>query len=281
MIRNKNFDNNGLLLYLVATPIGNLGEFSKRAIEVVSNCDIVAAEDTRNSKDLLSKFNIFKEMFSLREHNEVEASLSLINKIKGGKKVCYMSDAGYPCISDPGFILVKKCLENGIKVSTISGSSAGINALVASGIDSSHFYFYGFLSAKESEAKKELEELKEFKDTIIFYESPHRIIDTLSLLYFAFGDRKFALARELTKLNEEYIYGSLSEIKEIDQESLKGEMVIIVEGNKKEKEIDLNLVNERINYFKTKGLTNKDISEIISYEFPLGKNAIKDLINKK
>lgn len=281
MKRNKSYTENGPILYLIATPIGNLGEFSLRAQEIIRDCDIVAAEDTRNSGDLLRHFNLKKEMFSLREHNETEASLILINKIKEGKKVVYMSDAGYPCISDPGNILVKACLENEVKVSTISGSSAGINALVASGLDCSHYLFYGFLSSKDVDAKKELETLKENQTTTIFYESPHRIKRTLEIMLEVLGSRQAVIARELTKLNEEYIYGSLNELAAIDESTLKGEMVIIVEGNQKEELVDYKELKSRISFLKEKGLSNRDITDILLYEFKINKNELKQYLIEK
>ena len=160
MKRNKSFDGKRPTLYLIATPIGNLKEMSTRALEVISEMDIIAAEDTRNAFSLLSNFNIKKELFSLREHNEVEASKHLYDKICEGKKVAYMSDAGYPGISDPGYLLVKEMIEKDVNISTISGPSAFINALVASGLETKHFYFHGFLPAKENEAKEEILSLK-------------------------------------------------------------------------------------------------------------------------
>ena len=279
MKRIKSFDHSHNLLYLIATPIGNLGEFSNRAIEVINEMDLIAAEDTRNTNDLLHKFNIKKPIVSLREHNEVEASLNLIKQIKEGKKVAYMSDAGYPGISDPGYILTKLCLENDIAVSTISGSSAFINALVRSGLDTSHFYFHGFLSAKENEAKEELEAIKNKSETLIFYESPHRIVKTLKLLLVVLGERRISLQRELTKINEENIIGSLSELVKLDESTLKGEMVIIVEGNKtnqenyNDEEI-IKLVNELV----AKGLSKKDAIEFVSNVTKVRKNHIKDII---
>ena len=279
MIRNKSYNNDGHLLYLIATPIGNLKEFSPRAIEILNSIDIVAAEDTRNSKDLLSKFNMhIKEYFSLREHNESEASEILIKKIKEGKRVAYMSDAGYPCISDPGNILVNKCINIGIKVSPISGSTAGLDALISSGLDCSHFYFYGFLPSKDSDAIKEIDLLKDRNETIILYESPHRIKETLEKLYSQLGNRKIVLARELTKLNEEFIYGTLEELANIDESTLKGEMVLILDGNKAEKEIDIEEIKDRIKYLKSKNLTNKDVIDIILFEYKINKNRIKDLV---
>ena len=277
MKRNKNF-NNEPLLYLIATPIGNLKEMTPRALEVLSSCDLVAAEDTRNSGNLLKLFNICKPFYSLREHNESEASEYIIKQIKDGKKVCYMSDAGYPGISDPGNILVKKCIEEDIHVSAINGSSAFINALVCSSLPTNHFYFHGFLSPKESEASKELEEIKSKKETIIFYESPHRIIDTLKLIFKIVGDRKIVLARELTKLNEEFIFGTTKELSEIDPNSIKGEMVIILEGNNQESSVDDKELIDRVSYFVDKGLTKKDAIEVVSDEYKINKNYIKDLI---
>ena len=278
MKRNKSFNNSLPVLYLIATPIGNLGEFSPRALDVINDCDLVAAEDTRNTLDLLHKFNIKKPCVSLREHNEIEASQKLISEIKEGKKVVYMSDAGYPGISDPGYLLTKLCIENDIAVSVVSGSSAFINALVSSGLDTGHFYFHGFLSAKENEAKQELESIKNKQETLCFYESPHRIKQTLSLMLEVLGDRKASLQRELTKLNEEKIYGSLSELCEIDEATLKGEMVIIVEGNKNDESMSDDEVINRVNYFISKGVSKKDAIEIVSELFGVRKNHIKDLI---
>ena len=279
MKRIKSFDNSHKLLYLIATPIGNLGEFSSRALDVIREMDIIAAEDTRNTGDLLHKFDIKKTLISLREHNEVEASLNLIKQIKEGKKVAYMSDAGYPGISDPGYILTKLCLDSDIAVSTISGSSAFINALVRSGLDTSHFYFHGFLSAKENEAREELEPIKNKKETLLFYESPHRIAKTLKLLLEVLGDRKVSLQRELTKLNEENIIGTLSELVTLDESTLKGEMVIVIEGNTQEEasyndEEIIKLVNSLI----LKGLSKKDAIDFVSEITKVRKNHIKDII---
>ena len=278
MTRNKSFVENNYLLYLVATPIGNLKEFSSRAIEVVSDADLVAAEDTRNAHDLLAKFGIKKDLYSLREHNEKEASKHLVDLIKAGKKVVYMSDAGYPGISDPGYLLVQEMLANDIAVSTVSGSSAFINALVASGLETKHFFFYGFLSAKDGEAKEEINSLKDSKHTLIFYEAPHRIIRTLSLLKEGFGSRQVCLARELTKINEEYIRGTLEELCELKEETLKGEMVIIVDGSKEENTVKDEEIISRVKYFIDLGLSQKDAINVVSEEFNLNKNYIKKLV---
>ena len=278
MTRSKTFNNTKPVLYLIATPIGNLKEMSPRALEVIAEMDIIAAEDTRNSFSLLNNFGIKKEMFSLREHNEIEASKHLLEKIREGKKVAYMSDAGYPGISDPGYLLVKEMIKNDIAVSTVSGSSAFINALVASGLDTKHFFFYGFLPAKESEAKEEISKLKSRRETIVFYEAPHRIMKTLKLLQCELGDRNVCLARELTKINEEYIRGNLSELTNIDEATLKGEMVLIVDGNKENLAVDDSKISSRVEFFVKLGLSQKDAIGVVAEEFNVNKNYVKKLV---
>lgn len=279
MERKKSFQNKPIL-YLVSTPIGNLGEVSKRTIEVLNSVDFVGAEDTRNSLNLLNNLGIKKPMISLHEHNEREASQTVIAKILDGKSVAYMSDAGYPGISDPGVILVQEAIKNDVPVSVISGSSAFLTALVGSGLPTNHFYFHGFLPSKDSDAKKELSELVDKKETLIFYESPHRIIRTLTILYEVLGDRKVCLARELTKLNEEYIRGTLKELKDIDESTLKGEMVLIVNGDSKEQEIDDKKLVDRYNELIKRGLSNTQARDIVSEEFNAKPNYIKSLIMK-
>lgn len=278
MTRSKPFNGSKPVLYLIATPIGNLKEMSPRALEVIAEMDIIAAEDTRNSFSLLNNYGIKKEMFSLREHNEIEASKHLLEKIKEGKKVAYMSDAGYPGISDPGYLLVKEMIANDVAVSTISGSCAFINALVASGLDTKHFYFYGFLPAKENEAKAEIELIKDKKETLILYEAPHRIMKTLSLLKEVLGDRQICLARELTKINEEYIRGTLSELLTLDENTIKGEIVLIIEGNNQEITISDEKIKARVNYFVKLGLSQKDAIAVTSEEYGVNKNYIKKLV---
>lgn len=278
MKRSKSFESENNLLYLVATPIGNMSEVSERTISILSGVDIVAAEDTRNTGSLLSKLGINKELFSLREHNENEASEHVIQLIKSGKKVAYVSDAGYPGISDPGYLLVQNALREDIRVSTVSGPCAFINALVASGLETNHFYFHGFLPAKDGEAKKELEQLKERKETLIFYESPHRINRMLVNLNDVLGNRKAVIARELTKINEEYIRGRLLELIEIDESTLKGEMVVLVEGNKDRPIVNEQKIRERVGYYMERGYSKKDATEIVSQELDVPKNQIKKLV---
>lgn len=255
MERELNFEGTSPLLYLIATPIGNLDEMTPRALSVLRETDYIAAEDTRNSGKLMAFFKIDKPFISCHEHNEEEASAKIISLLKSGKKVCYMSDAGYPTLSDPGQRLVANCLENGIKISVTSGPSAAIDALACSGLDSSHFYFEGFLPAKESERINELNELAKRKETLIFYESPHRIMKTLISMAATLGDRKAVIARELTKAHEEFIRGTIVELSLLPEETLRGEMVIIVEGNK---------VAER-------GLTDNEIALALRDELEFGR----------
>ena len=278
MNRNKSFDNNQPLIYLIATPIGNLSEITKRALDILQDMDVIAAEDTRNTFSLLSQYGIKKELFSLREHNENEASEHLIKLVKNGKKVAYVSDAGYPGISDPGYLLVKKAREEGVSVSTVSGSCAFINALVASGLPTNHFYFYGFLSKKGNEAKKALEDLRERQETILFYESPHQIEDTIKLLYSIFGDRHCVIARELTKINEEYISGTLSELVNLDFKTIKGEMVIVLEGNTQPiNQISDDKIIEKLRFYMSLGVSEKAAILIAVEELKVPKNRVYKL----
>jgi 16S rRNA (cytidine1402-2'-O)-methyltransferase len=278
MTRIKSFRTDGPLLYLIATPIGNLQEFSPRALDILTQVDVVAAEDTRNASFLLKNFGIKKELFSLREHNEKEGSKHLVELLKNGKKVAYMSDAGYPGISDPGYLLVNEVIANDIPVSTVSGSSAFLNALVASGLQTNHFFYYGFLSAKDSEAVDEISSIKNLPYTVIFYEAPHRIGRTIKLLFEILGNRRICLARELTKINEEYIRGNLEELVEIDDATIKGEIVLLIEGKKDEVIIDDDKIIKRVNYLISLGLTKKDAINVTAEEFSLNKNYVKKLV---
>ena len=275
-MRSLNYESDRPLLYLVATPIGNLQEVSPRTIEVLSSVDLVACEDTRVTGKLLSLLGIKKDLISLREHNEVSVSNDLIEKIKNGTKVAYVSDAGYPCISDPGSKLVKICLENEINVAPISGPNAALNALVASGLCEDHFYFHGFLNAKETVRLEELRELAFRKETLIFYEAPHRIKKTLEALYEIFGDRKACLARELTKKHEEFIRLGLKNLSELDPETLKGEMVIVVEGSSgEEKPVISN--TDIVNMVKSmieSGMSTKDAIKKVSEMTKINKNTV-------
>lgn len=280
MKRSLSYEGNNPLLYLVATPIGNLQEFSPRAISVIQNSDIIACEDTRNTAKLLSFFEIKKKFISLHEHNEISASNQIIELLKSGKKVSYVSDAGFPAISDPGAILIKKCLDNEINVSVISGSNALLVALVGSGLSTDHFYFHGFLKARKNEREKELLKLKNKEETLIFYESPHRIDDTLKSMLNTLGNREAVIARELTKMHEEYIRGKLEELITIDKETLRGEMVVIVEGLPLSKtEIDETTIIDE--YEKTDPkLSTRDRIDLVAEKLNVSKRKVYNLIMK-
>ena len=261
-------------LFLVATPIGNLNEVSPRTIQTLTNAEVIACEDTRNTRKLLSHFDIHTKMVAYHNFNEKEEYSKLIDILKDGKDVALVSDAGYPLISDPGYVLVNEVIKENINIVTISGPSAGINALVASGLETSHYMFYGFLNAKASQAKKELEELKSFPYTIIFYEAPHRINKTLSLMLEVLGDRKACVARELTKLHEEYIRDNLSNL--IDRE-YKGEIVLLIEGCKKDnQELEQKDLLKEVESLIKKGLKTKDACKEIADKYKVSKN---DLYN--
>ena len=237
-MRTRSFIGDKGILYLVATPIGNLSDFSFRAIEILKSVDKIYAEDTRNSLVLLKHYEINTKLESYHEFNQEEKTLDVVKEIEDGMKIALISDAGLPVISDPGYKIVEEASKRGLPISTIPGASAGISALIASGLAPMPYTFYGFLDSKKTKRVSELNDLKFIPHTIIFYEAPHRIKETLTDMLEVFGNRNICLARELTKTFEEYIRGSIEEVLAID--NLKGEMVLIVEGYKDNKAIDAN-----------------------------------------
>lgn len=218
-------------LYLVATPIGNLDDMTFRAIQTLKEVDWIAAEDTRNTGLLLKHFDISTKQISFHEHNAKEKIPDLIGFLKAGQSIAQVSDAGLPSISDPGHDLVKAAIEKEIAVVTVPGASAGISALIASGLAPQPHIFYGFLPRKSGQQKQFFGSKKDYPETQIFYESPHRVADTLENMLEVYGDRSVILVRELTKIYEEYQRGTISELLEsISETSLKGECLLIVEG---------------------------------------------------
>ncbi|MFB9976947.1 16S rRNA (cytidine(1402)-2'-O)-methyltransferase [Pallidibacillus thermolactis] len=233
----KSYQNNKGILYLVPTPIGNLEDMTFRAVRILNEANIIAAEDTRNTRKLLTHFEIQTPMVSYHEHNKESSGRHLIAQLKEGKSIALVTDAGTPAISDPGFELVRDAVNEGISVVSLPGANAALTALTASGIQPQPFYFYGFLPRKKKERNSELEQLKKLNATIIFYEAPHRIKETLSSLNEKFGNRSVVLARELTKKFEEYIRGNLYELLNwINNHEIRGEFCIIVEGNNESEE---------------------------------------------
>lgn len=233
MWQQKSFENEEQkgMLYLVPTPIGNLEDMSFRAIRLLKEADLIAAEDTRNTKKLCSYFEIQTPIVSYHEHNKESSGLKLIEKLKEGAKIALVSDAGMPTISDPGYELVNAAVEEQLTVVPLPGANAALTALIASGLSCQPFYFYGFLNRQRKEKKKELEKLKKQGATMIFYEAPHRLKETLAAMKEILGDRRVVLCRELTKKYEEFIRGSLAEaIEWADREEIRGEFCLIVEG---------------------------------------------------
>ena len=223
------------ILYLCATPIGNLGDVSARCLEVFKNADLIACEDTRRTLQLLNHFGIQKPLTSYHEHNKREKGEYITGLLKQGKNIVLVSDAGTPAISDPGEDLVKMCIGNDLTVTSIPGCVAGINALILSGLPTKRFAFEGFLSVNKRHRKEHLESVKNDTHTLIFYEAPHKLIYTLADMLETFGDRKIALVRELTKIHEEVIRTTLAAAQELYTEKQpKGEYVIIIEGAKAE-----------------------------------------------
>ncbi|GAX08627.1 16S rRNA methyltransferase [Secundilactobacillus silagincola] len=223
-------------LYLVPTPIGNLGDMTFRSVEVLKQVDLIAAEDTRNTQKLLNHFEIETPQISFHEHNTQERIPQLITKLQAGENLAQVSDAGMPSISDPGHELVVACIEVDIPVVPLPGANAGLTALIASGLDPQPFYFYGFLDRKPKLQVAELEKLKDRSESQIFYEAPHRLAKTLQHLVDVYGgDRQASLCRELTKKHEQFLRGSLAELLEWANESdrVRGEFVVIVSGSSK------------------------------------------------
>jgi 16S rRNA (cytidine1402-2'-O)-methyltransferase len=217
-------------LYLVATPIGNLQDITLRAIETLRNVDVIACEDTRHSKKLLSNLGINKPLISYHEHNETERAVELIQKLLDGPSIAVISDAGTPGINDPGFRVVTDAINAGIDVVSIPGPSAAITAVAASGLPTDSFYFGGFLPAKKGERRARLTELRDISATLVFYEAPHRIAAALTDCLEKLGNRRAVVARELTKVHEEYVRGTLSELAEkFGSAAVKGEIVLLID----------------------------------------------------
>lgn len=230
--KNKNVKNTEKgTLYIVGTPIGNLGDITLRAIETLKNVDMILAEDTRQTLKLLNHLNIEKHMISYHRHNEDEKIEKVVEYLNMKKDLALVSDAGMPVISDPGQNLVKYLVQNGYNVEVIPGVTALATAIVGSGIDSTRFTFEGFLSINKKQRKARLSELKKEARTMIFYEAPHKILATLKDMKEYFGNRNICVARELTKIHEEYIYTTIDEeIEEISLNGIKGEIVLVIEG---------------------------------------------------
>jgi 16S rRNA (cytidine1402-2'-O)-methyltransferase len=269
-------------LYLVPTPIGNLKDITLRALEVLNAVDVIAAEDTRQSLKLLNHFNIKKSLISYHQHNEQGRSEHIVEKLKSGLNVAIISDAGTPGISDPGSVIAARCIEQGIAFEVLPGATAITTALVYSGLDTTKFLFRGFLPRENKDRRPILEDLKTRTETLIFYEAPHRLLDTLEFLEQSLGNRKISICRELTKLHEEILRMSLEEaINHYKENSPRGEYVLVVEG-KREEEIEQEekakwehlSVEEHIKKYMEEGLSKKDALKKVSKDRNLPKSEV-------
>lgn len=262
-------------LYIVATPIGNLNDITLRAIEVLKNVDIIATEDTRHSLKLLNHLNISKPLISYYRHKEDEKSSVILEKINEGKNVALISDAGTPVISDPGETIVKKAIEDKIEVIPIPGACALITAMMAAGVDTKKFVFYGFLSINKKIRKNELEEIAKEEKTIILYEAPHKIKNTLEDLNKYIPIRKIVVAKELTKIHENFIRGNPEEILNKIGEP-KGEYIIIIDAMPIKEENPLNklTLEEHYKFYEQQGMEKKEIIKKIAKDRKLSKNEI-------
>ena len=282
MNRQKSFENEKPTLYLVPTPIGNLNEMTPRAIDVLNSVDVIACEDTRNSGQLLKHFGISKRLIAYQNFNEASSTKGIINLLSQGKNIALISDAGYPLINDPGQRVVSEVTALGYNVVPISGCSAFLNALVASGLIAQPFIFIGFLPPSTHDCVKKLRLYQSYPMTLIMYEAPHRIEKMLQSCLDVLGDRHICIARELTKVHEEFIRGTISEILPITSE-LKGEMVVVIEGNQDdyEKDIDMGQIMNMVNTSIESGMSTSAAIKEVAKQTGISKNQIYDLVHGK
>ncbi len=269
-------------LYLIGTPIGNLEDMTMRAIRLLKEVDFIAAEDTRNTKKLCNYFEISTPLMSYHDHNQQVSGEKILELLRNGKKVALVSDAGLPCISDPGADIAAKAVEEGFAVIPIPGANAAISALIASGISTQPFFFYGFLSRNKKERKLEISQLQKREETILLYEAPHRLKDSLKdMLTIIEGTRKVVLARELTKKFEEFLRGTLEEAVEwANNSEIRGEFCIVLEGNKEpimeeEKWWLTVTLEEHVNkLINEKGISSKEAVKEVAAERGLSKREV-------
>lgn len=282
MNRQKSFENEKPTLYLVPTPIGNLNEMTPRAIDVLNSVDVIACEDTRNSGQLLKHFDISKRLIAYQNFNEASSTKGIINLLSQGNNIALISDAGYPLINDPGQRVVSEVTALGYNVVPISGCSAFLNALVASGLIAQPFIFIGFLPPSTHDCVKKLRLYQSYPMTLIMYEAPHRIEKMLQSCLDVLGDRHICIGRELTKVHEEFIRGTISEILPIASE-LKGEMVVVIEGNQDdyEKDIDMGQILNMVDTSIESGMSTSAAIKEVAKQTGIPKNQIYDLVHGK
>lgn len=283
MKSQKSFHQETATLYLVATPIGNLEDMTVRALRILKEVDIIAAEDTRNTKKLCNYFDIQTKLVSYHEHNQESGGYKILSYLEEGKSVALVSDAGMPCISDPGEDIVKRAIEEGFTVVPVPGANAALSALIASGIAPQPFQFYGFLSRSKKERQAELERLSQNQETLIFYEAPHRLKECLKSIQKNFGGgRRIVLAREITKKFEEFLRGTVEEAVEwADANEVRGEFCLVVEGNASPDIVETQTWWEELSIeahvdavMERDGLSSKDAIKKVSVERNLSKRDV-------
>lgn len=271
--------NNTPTLYLIPTPIGNLDDITLRAIHVLKEVEVVFSEDTRVTALLLNHLNIKKKLISNHEYNERENKDKLLEYLKNGYSVGLVSDRGTPVISDPGYELAQVAIENHYNVVSLPGATALIPALTVSGIEPMPFLYYGFLNSKESKRKKELENLRNIKYTMIFYEAPHRITKTLEEMLEILGNRKISISREITKKFEEVYRGTIQDVIEETKE-IKGEIVIVVSGNKEEISYDDLSIEDHVNLYIKNGLNSKEAIKKVAEDRNIKKSEVYNIYHR-
>lgn len=265
--------NDTASLYLIPTPIGNLEDITIRSLNILKSVDFILCEDTRETSKLLNKYEIKKKLVACHEFNQENVKSYVVNELKNGKNIGLVTDQGTPIISDPGFIIVKEVIKNDFNVISLPGATAFVPALINSGIEPSPFLFYGFLNTKSSKRKKELELLKPLKYTMIFYEAPHRLKDTLVQMLDILGDRNICLEREISKLHEEVYRDKISNIISI-ADTLKGEFVLVVEGNHEVINYDSLSIKEHVEIYLKDGISTNDAIKIVAKERNVAKSVI-------
>ena len=268
----KSYDDSASL-YLIPTPIGNLDDITVRALKTLESVDFILCEDTRETGKLLSKYNIKKKLVSCHEFNEEKIRSYVVDELKKGLNIGLVTDQGTPIISDPGYIVAKEVIKCGFNVVSLPGATAFVPALTMAGIDPSPFIFYGFLNSKESKRKKELQSLKDLKFTLIFYEAPHRLKDTLSNMLEIFGNRNISINREISKIHEEICRGKITDLIDL-VDTMKGEFVIIVEGNTEVIDYSHLTVFEHIKLYLDDGMSEKDAIKLVAKERNVAKSVI-------
>ena len=262
-------------LFVVSTPIGNLDDITLRAINILGNSDLIACEDTRTTKKLLSRHGIETALTSYHEHNEAEKSADLLEELKKGKDIALVSDAGTPCVSDPGYRLVVLSIENGVDVVPVPGPSAAVCALAVSGLPTDGFLFLGFSPRTVAKKRRLFEKIRDCPYTLVFYESPRRLPGTLEIMLETLGDRNVCVAREMTKIYEEAIRGPVSRVVSVlsRRESLKGEITVVVEGGGKSGRETLIEAEKRLSEMKERGMALSDAVREVSRDEGVSRNA--------